>query len=83
MRTGTESGIDRNLGLQEKMQELQTKLGKFEEEKAELERRHGLLSSACQLRDEELRKVLPTHYIPLLLTKFRSKTATTAWSCHR
>ena len=37
--------------------ELQAKLAKLDSERAELERRKHLLSSACQLRDEELRKV--------------------------
>lgn len=42
--------------VQEKMMELQAKLGKLNAEKVELERRKHLLSSACQLRDEELSK---------------------------
>ena len=46
--------------------ELQAKLAKLDSERAELERRKHLLSSACQLRDEELRKVPHT---PLNLTQ--------------
>ena len=43
----------------EKMVELQNKLDKLEAEKADLGRRNDMLSSAFQLREEELRKVCP------------------------
>ena len=42
---------------QEKIQELADKLTTLKNERSDLEQRQAMLEKACQMRDEELRKV--------------------------